>query len=388
MAAGEGASQRYNQDFFLDLVAKGKDTWNAWRRDPANEDVRVTFAGVDFLEAPRDQIDFSGFEFGDNADFSGCIWRGVPWQFGERYEMGYGFGIRFDAKAFRPGRASFIGATFGRSAFFINASFGEEAFFDGAIFDHHPSFSCATFGDGASFTKATFGSWTSFYHATFGAGASFKTATFGDYVTFFSASFGYLANFERAIFEGYVSFVAGPSPNEIKDDPENSLKRRHRQLWEHRRSGPDRFHSISFANAHFNDKVEFSGGADFSGRTFEDVADFSNSRFFKLPIFRNVTNVAQIDFSGTRFGFALPGKRQWTTDSKIPIRLRALRKIAEETKNHDLERDLYIEERKAERGVYLRQRWEELKKASWTERLLIAWRLLGHIGWIIVMLFY
>jgi hypothetical protein len=33
--------------------------------------------------------------------------------------------------------------------------------------------------------------------------------------------------------------------------------------------------------------------------------------------------------------------------------LRALRKIAEETKNHDLERDLYIEERKAERGIYL-----------------------------------
>jgi hypothetical protein len=43
--------------------------------------------------------------------------------------------------------------------------------------------------------------------------------------------------------------------------------------------------------------------------------------------------------------------------------LRALRKIAEETKNHDLERDLYIEERKAERGVYWRQLVKELKNA-------------------------
>ena len=44
--------------------------------------------------------------------------------------------------------------------------------------------------------------------------------------------------------------------------------------------------------------------------------------------------------------------------------MRALRKFAEDTKNHDLERDLYIEERKAERGVYLYQLLDldELKK--------------------------
>ena len=68
---------KYDQDFFLALAAKGKDAWNAWRRDPANKDVRVTFAGVDFSESPRDEIDFSGFEFGDKADFSGCKWRGI-----------------------------------------------------------------------------------------------------------------------------------------------------------------------------------------------------------------------------------------------------------------------------------------------------------------------
>lgn len=135
----------------------------------------------------------------------------------------------------------------------------------------------------------------------------------------------------------------------VKDNPENSLNQRHRRLWEHRGSGPDRFQSISFPNARFN-------RANFSGRTFEDVVDFSNGRFFKPPIFHNVTNVVQIDFSGTCVGFALPGKRPWTFDSKIPIGLRALRKIAEETKNHDLERDLYIEERKAARRRNNRRR--------------------------------
>jgi hypothetical protein len=66
---------KYDQAFFLALAAKGKDEWNAWRRDPANKDVRVTFAGVDFSEPPRDGIDFSGFEFGVHADFSKCKWR-------------------------------------------------------------------------------------------------------------------------------------------------------------------------------------------------------------------------------------------------------------------------------------------------------------------------
>jgi hypothetical protein len=48
----------YDQTFFLDLAAKGKDEWNKWRRDPANKDVRVTFVGP-FLVG--DQIDFAGF---------------------------------------------------------------------------------------------------------------------------------------------------------------------------------------------------------------------------------------------------------------------------------------------------------------------------------------
>jgi hypothetical protein len=60
--------------------------------------------------------------------------------------------------------------------------------------------------------------------------------------------------------------------------------------------------------------------------------------------------------------------------------LRAFRKIAEETKNHDLERDLYIEERKAERGVYLVQRFKD-----WVKDPKKKWTLGSHVLWIIVM---
>ncbi|MGH6821019.1 MAG: hypothetical protein ACREDU_09190, partial [Methylocella sp.] len=90
------ADEKYDHTFFLDLAAKGKYAWNAWRRIPANKGVRVNFAGVDFSEAPRDGIDFSGFEFGDSANFSQCKWRGV-----ECVEP---------PEAFKPGRACFTGA--------------------------------------------------------------------------------------------------------------------------------------------------------------------------------------------------------------------------------------------------------------------------------------
>jgi hypothetical protein len=85
---------KYDQDFFLALALKGKDAWNQWRRDPANKDIRVTFAGVDFSVAPLDQINFAGFEFGEGADFSKCIWPGVEYN-----------QIEQDPRAFAPGRA-------------------------------------------------------------------------------------------------------------------------------------------------------------------------------------------------------------------------------------------------------------------------------------------
>jgi hypothetical protein len=56
-----------------------------------------------------------------------------------------------------------------------------------------------------------------------------------------------------------------------------------------------------------------------------------------------------VGFAGAKRPWWRPA---WTTDSAVAVRLRALRSQVEATKNHDFERDLYIEERKAERGVY------------------------------------
>src|SRR5450759_1582466 len=80
MTDGDDTAQsgKYDQTFFLDLAAKGKDAWNAWRRDPTNKDVQATFAGVDFSQPPNDEINFEGVESATsstvpNADGGGAV---------------------------------------------------------------------------------------------------------------------------------------------------------------------------------------------------------------------------------------------------------------------------------------------------------------------------
>lgn len=282
---------KYNQDFFITLALKGKDAWNAWRRDPANEAVRVTFAGIDFSEAPRDEIDFSGFEFGHEADFMLCKWRGGEWEKLAKHPL-----------AFTPGRACFTGAIFGARTVFTDTIFSGNATFVGT---------------------------------TFGGDADFTGAAFGD-----------LAYFHGALFKGRVEFAGKTKDQWTGDFAGSPLKERYEDAWKRDGFGPDRFLRISFANARFDCE------ADFSGRSFERGADFTNVRFNSPPDFDAATGLHRIDFSSAHIGFVPPGKPHWTSDTKIPIHLRAFRKIAEDTKNHDLERDLYIEERKAERGIY------------------------------------
>ena len=122
-------------------------------------------------------------------------------------------------------------------------------------------------------------------------------------------------------------------------------------------SAPDRFGRISFESARFDDD------AIFSDRFFERATNFTNARFYRPPDFDGVAKAGKIDFTGARVGFVPAGKWfHWTENSRIPVHLRGFRKIAEETKNHDLERDLYVEERKAERGAYRRQLIKGLEK--------------------------
>jgi hypothetical protein len=225
------ADEKYDQAFFLALAVKGKDAWNAWRRYPANKDVTVTFAGIDFSDAPRDGIDFSGFEFGDGTNFSRCIWRGVK-------------EIPENPVIFEPGRAFFFRAAFGMFADFTGAAFGNGATFMGAIFGHVATFNHAAFGD-----------FTSFHGAVFGNGAGFKGAAFGNWAYFDGAAFVDGANFNHAAFGNGASF----SHTAFIDGA--------------------RFNCVAFGEQATFDGAAFGDGADFSGAAFGYRANFSHAAF-------------------------------------------------------------------------------------------------------------
>ena len=344
----EPPAEEPSKAFFLALAAKGKETWNAWRRDPANKDAYVTFKGVDFSVAPRDGIDFSGFEFGDWADFSQCKWGGGDWDqvrgaYPDVFKLGracftdasFGHSASFEGAAFGD-FASFTSAAFGDLATFKGATFGAYASFDGrASFGDRASFEGAVLGFGARFGAVDFHGSASFGDATFGEGAMFDGAMFGGITSFAGAAFGDWTFFDLAVFKGPVTFKG----KSISSGP-----------------APDRFQRIFFARARFEDD------AVFSDRFFERAANFTDARFSRPPDFDAVTNASRIDFTGAHISFVSRGKLPW--DSEVPVRLRAFRKIAEETKNHDLERELYIEERKAERGVYVHRTLRRAEKGA------------------------
>lgn len=337
------------KEFFLDLARPAADTddaraaarerWNAWRSAPENAEVRVNFAGVNFGEKENRVISFAGFEFGDWAGFE---------------ETKFSFGARFD-----------------------RATFGDHASFDRATFALVPSFDGVTFGRGASFDDATFWSGPKFDHATFEHGATFNGAAFGVQMMKISGvRYEAGASFSDTVFQGGANFAGATVEPWLERQcaklfgeaagGDAALRKKREQAFRAWQKvdgiGPHAFLDLDFSDA------RILGPISFARRSFERPADFTGARFHAPPDFDGATNLQRIDFTGARVGFAPPEHPRWTPhwteDSSVPLRLRAFRAVAEQTKNHDLERDLYIEERKAERGV-VRKR---LREAYWAER--------------------
>jgi hypothetical protein len=347
--------------------------------------------------------DFSDATFGDRADFSRAIFNGLPGflraTFGDDADFtdaAFGDNATFTKATFKY-RANFSGVTFGVVASFSGATFGAYADLSGATlgegadlraasFRDGASFSGATFGDaanlsgatfevGASFSGATFGIGTSFSGATFGDGASFSGATFGDGASFSGATFGDEASFSGATFWGIADLTA-KSIEELRE-----LMKSWPETPTLTDAKPDAFAAVSFASAHFE------GIVDFSGRNFSRRCDLTGAQFSQPPQFDDCKGTSNINLYGSTIRFSgtikllwlrciSPG---WTTNSDVALRLRALRKLADETKNHDLERDLYIEERRAERGIVVAEYWHQ----GWT--LVVKPKFFTHCLWIAVM---
>lgn len=149
----------------------------------------------------------------------------------------------------------------------------------------------------------------------------------------------------------------------------------------HRQANNIHLSKNNFSEIDFSESI-FSALVSFKKRSFDDRVNFTGVRFEIPPDFAGATNVQCIDFTGASFRLMRAHqpmwKPHWTTDSSVAVRLRALRSQIEATKNHDFERDLYIEERKAERGIYFDRFFREKRFGA----------LVGHCLWIGVMALY
>jgi uncharacterized protein YjbI with pentapeptide repeats len=379
-----------------------------------NPDETADFEEVDFTKAPLDGINFSGFEFptkprhqnrnirpcadftctkfGDNARFTGATFGDntlfVSATFGENARF---IGAVFDA------RAEFTGATFGIETQFRGATFSDWADFNGATFGAFAQFSGTTFGNQAEFIGATFGDGAELDGTKFGHGPEFIGATFGDWFLFDGATFGDRAEFNGQSKEDLRSLLRNYIPKYITEADG-------KKAWVESRlenSVPDGFHEVSFALCHFN------GTASFQGRTFKGPTNFRGALFGQPPEFAGTTghdffdmSGAKITFSGTHllWGFLAPKEKEkvkylpiwalviedfkalvrgisakWTTQTEVATRLRRLRKIMQDIHAQDVARDLFIEERFAERGYLLKNR--PLKGAVQTILLFFYWAL-------------
>jgi hypothetical protein len=115
--------------------------------------------------------------------------------------------------------------------------------------------------------------------------------------------------------------------------------------------------NLDFSGSIFKDDIIFSG-RELTGKLI-----FRHCRFNIPPDFSQVEGLEWIDPTDAHFSIRprQRGKiwgwisRNWTTDSEIASRIRHLRKLMSDLKAHDVERDLFILERKAERGFLWRQ---------------------------------
>ncbi len=340
-------------------------------------------------------VNLSGATFGDSANLSRTNFGADA----DLTQVNFGIDANLRGVTFESG-SDLSEIKFGDRPVFACATFGTGIYLLDSIFGFNADFSVATFERYVVLSGATFGTSTKFTGATFGDRVDFSGARFGHNTTFTGAIFGVAADFSGARFRGAVNFDAC-SETEWDELLSNYLpflaswsedrRQKYLQVPEDlSEAKPDSFLDVKF------DAAQFYETADFSRRRLIGRLDFTRARFGEPPVFNGCEGAQNIGLYGTKIRFRgsitlriRKGRslvtwpipvQGWTTSSETALRLRALRKLAEDNKNHDLERDLYIEERKAERGIF----WQQYRREGWRGIL----RLVSHAFSIIVTLGY
>ncbi|MBI6571898.1 hypothetical protein LN426_14575 [Pseudomonas syringae] len=219
----------------LNLAAYGPIVWNTWRTlFPAMPYGHFHYKNIsdfsctDFNDHKK--IEFSGYIFGDGADFSYCKW--------ERY-------------------ADFFKAEWGDHCKFVGTDWGVRSTFDLAVF-----------GDNCDFTGCCWGHDCAFEKATIGSNAKFSNTYWSDRTYFNETHFGSSVNFDFSIWSGTVSFSGVGASGLSNINMMYPKDERTPVILEAKSSNT--FSKISFRGA------KFLAEAFFDDRIFNDATNFSS----------------------------------------------------------------------------------------------------------------
>lgn len=293
--------------FFIELAKQGKNAWNKWRDlHPQTFDIktakytnRVSFKGA-FLCDLDSHSDFSGFNFGSDADFSDC--------------------------SFFDGEVTFEGASFSRFANFSNCDFGRYARFDSCQFHGEVDFYNSKFEQldfesvyapgKVQFNQVIFEGEANFSKSRFEKLKIFQS-TFERDVNFRDTNFGTESRIEFTTFKQLASFEV------TLDSNQHQIKR---------------LPCLDF--------TVFLGEAILRGRSLNTT--MLDCRFQTLPDFTSTFDTDLSDLTNAEFPFLQKiHDAKAKLDSTLDLaKIRALRRIAEQSLCAELESDLNIFERK------------------------------------------
>jgi Pentapeptide repeats (9 copies) len=211
----------------------------------------------------RDEADFRNTAFSDKADFSYTNFSSYTYFIGSTF-VNY---------------ADFSATTFSHNAYFHETIFRDKAYFIESIFLNQVKFNKAIFNDKADFSYSIFSKQANFMRTTFSNLADFSDATFSNLADFSDAIFSNLADFNRTVFKDNADF---------RDIRADETLRFDNTTWEGRVDlrGASAEELHWFSKEHSSEVKDICdlreatiGRATFTEIRFQDVVDFSRTRF-------------------------------------------------------------------------------------------------------------
>ena len=324
-----------NRQQTLDLFNQGVAHWNHWA-DRLLLEKRELQDSTEWVGGPSHawnvptrlwhqnaKADFSAHVFDEPADFSH---------------------FRF------PGNASFASAEFHAPTLFTEAEFYEDANFAGAALSHEASFLGATYHRYADFSLTSFegpvvfssnqfNSSARFSHAVFKYDAEFDKSTFKADASFIAANFSGRAVFHKSTFCGVSMF-------------------QHAKFSDHAL-----INNVVFCESVSFDQAKFNGPFFINHTSFEKVSSFatlsakslllSDVAFKQLPVFSAAHFEEPPQFNQVSLEPGRLNKRSENLPRQnFPHIWRALRRLAIQSHDHQLEQQCFKGEITARRGTF------------------------------------